>query len=168
MTKPAAIDGTQLYKISDYVTWGWNYTNLLATPTAIDVLVSCSSASATWTLTQNMTFETTASYVWDTKQFQLDNVQNPLLVAEYPCRLRRGRRNQSATPTPGYLAPFTGFRFGLYTPQPYKPIGDWICSTCSGAMSDMERRGLGFAMIMCTLTVLSFTWFIAGFSGMMI
>ena len=40
MITPAVTAGLQLYRIDDHVTFGWNYTNLQGTPTAIDVLAS--------------------------------------------------------------------------------------------------------------------------------
>lgn len=40
---------------------------------------------------------------------------------------------------------------------------EWKCATCSGALSDMERQTLKFVLGMCTITVLSFTWFAGGF-----
>ena len=166
MTNPPVTAGSQLYKIDDFVTWGWNYTNLLGSPTAVDVLVSCSTASATWTLTQNMTFETQATYTWDTKKFQADNIKNQLPVAVYTLLIYDADSSFTQAADPGYLSPFSGFTFGLYTPQPYTPLGDWTCSTCSGAMSEMERRGLGAAVAMCVVTVFSFTWFVTGFAGM--
>lgn len=42
---------------------------------------------------------------------------------------------------------------------------EWKCATCSGALSDMERQTLKFVLGMCTITVLSFTWFAGGFMG---
>lgn len=168
MTKPAATDGTQLYKINDYVTFGWNYTNLLATPTAVDVVLSCSTVSATWTLTANWTFETQATYVWDTKQFQSDNLQSQLPIAEYTLLVYDADSSISATAEAGYLAPYSGLRFGMYTPKAYTSLADWTCATCSAAMSEMERRGLGAVFMMCIVTVLSFTWFVTGFAGLAI
>ncbi|KAH8895086.1 hypothetical protein GQ53DRAFT_77040 [Thozetella sp. PMI_491] len=168
MTQPAATDGTQLYKIKDYITWGWNYTNLQATPTAVDVLISCSSVSATWTLTSNMTYQSQASYTWDSGKFQADNPQSQLPVAEYTLLVYEAGSSISATSEPGYLAPFSGFRFGLYTPKAATPLGEYVCATCSAAMSEMERRGLGAVFIMCIVTVMSFTWFVTGFAGLTI
>jgi hypothetical protein len=165
MITPAITQGTQLYKIGDYVTWGWNYTNVLGTPTAIDVLVSCSKASATWTLTQNMTWETLGSYTWDTGAYQSTAVASPLLVEQYTLIIYDADGGMSATPEAGYLSPYSGFVFGLYTPQPYTPLGEWQCATCSAAISDMEKRALGAVVAMSVVTVLSFTWFVTGFGA---
>ncbi|KAK5653109.1 hypothetical protein OQA88_9208 [Cercophora sp. LCS_1] len=166
MITPAITDGTQLYKIKDFITWQWNYTNLQATPTALDVLVSCSAAKQTWTLTQNMTFATPGTYTWDTDAFQSANVARPLPVEQFTLIIHDSDGAITSTPEAGYLSPFSGFVFGLYEPRAAVPLDDFVCATCSGAMSDMERRVLGGAVVMSILTVLSFTWFVTGFGAL--
>lgn len=167
MMTPAITEGSQLYKIGDYITLGWNYTGLKATPTAVDVLVSNSNAVQTWTLTRNMTFATKGSFTWDTNQYSKTAVASPLLVDQYTLLIHDSDGAMTATPEAGYLAPFSGFIFGLYTPKPYTPLSEWQCSACSAAVSDMERRALGGALAMSIITVLSFTWFVGGFGALL-
>ncbi|KAL1880486.1 hypothetical protein VTK73DRAFT_5873 [Phialemonium thermophilum] len=163
MVTPAPSLGLQLYKIGDNVTWGWNYTNLQGTPTAIDVLVSCSTATRTWTLTQNMTFETPASYTWDTGIYQEDPGAQQLLTEMYTLIVYDSDSSISATAEAGYLAPFSGFTFGLYQPRAPTPLSEYKCAVCNAAPSDVvDRRALGAAVAMSVLTVLSFTWFVTG------
>ncbi|AEO69605.1 a1712a35-3b15-4d51-9b6c-1a5176de3cc6 [Thermothielavioides terrestris] len=166
MVTPAATDGLQLYKIGDYVTWGWNYTNLLADPTAIDLYVKCSSVAQPWTVTQNMSFQEPGSFTWDTKAFQSSHVADPLLTEMYTLVIADADGGISATAEPGYLAPYSGFTFGLYEPQEYHDTGDgYQCASCSRAVSGLDRRAVGVAVVMSALTVLSFTWFVAGFGA---
>lgn len=40
---------------------------------------------------------------------------------------------------------------------------DYVCVTCSAAVSDMERQALGFMLTMVAITVFSFTAFAGGF-----
>jgi len=163
MVTPAITDASQLYKIGgDPITWVWNYTNLLGTPTALDVLATCSVASRTYTLTQNMTFASPATFTWDTGAFQSDNVATPLLTEQYNLIIYDADSNPTATAEAGYLGVFNSFKFGLYTPKPYTPLGDWSCASCSGARGELDQRALGFAMTMCVVTVASFTWFVTG------
>ncbi|KAG8420389.1 hypothetical protein J3459_011119 [Metarhizium acridum] len=151
-----------LYKISDYVTWSWNYTSLLGTPTAIDVIVSCSAASETWTLTGNMSFSTAVSYVWDTKK-QANDIQSPLGVQQYTLIVKDSDASITQAPEAGYLGAFTSYTFGMYTGQPYTPYADWTCpGTCSAASSAFDRQAVGLAIITSIVTFLSFTWFVAG------
>ncbi|KAI1102826.1 hypothetical protein F4804DRAFT_250794 [Jackrogersella minutella] len=169
MITPASTAGTTLYRIGDPtpITWVWNYTSLQGTPTAIDVLVSCSTASATWTLTQNMTFEPTATFKWDTKNYSESAVASPLLVAQYTLLIHDSDSSQDATAEAGYLAPYDGLTFGLYTSRPYVDLGEWKCATCSGALGEADRQALGFAVTMSIITILSFTWYVTGFATLL-
>ncbi|POR37124.1 Uncharacterized protein TPAR_02633 [Tolypocladium paradoxum] len=161
LTPATNAEPTVLYKIKDQVTWGWNYTSLQGTPTAIDVLVSCSSASATWTLTSNMTFATSVNYVWDTKK-QAEDPEAPLLTEMYTLIVKDSDSAITAAPEPGYLGVYSGFKFGLYTAQPYTPYPDWTCPGCSDASSLFSHQALGLAVTMSIVTFFSFTWFVAG------
>lgn len=152
-----------LYRIGEYVTLGWNYTNVQVTPTAVDVLISCTTASETWTLTSNMTYETSGALTWDTGAFQSDSVQQPLLVEQYIMYVIDADSSISATAGPGELTAAAAMTFGLYTGQPYTPLASgWVCATCSGAMSSSERQALGFLFTVAAITVASFTWFVTG------
>ncbi|OIW33705.1 hypothetical protein CONLIGDRAFT_188889 [Coniochaeta ligniaria NRRL 30616] len=167
MVTPAATQvATNLYKIGENITWGWNYTNLQGTPTAIDVLVSILS-TATFTLTQNMTFETPGVFEWDTKQYEEDNVGQPLLTEQYTLVIYDADGSPTQTAEAGYLAPFSGFKFGLYQPKGATPLADWSCATCSAALGSTERRAIGMAAAMSVVTVLSFTWFVVGFGALL-
>ncbi|KAG5976225.1 hypothetical protein E4U55_007417 [Claviceps digitariae] len=152
-----------LYRISDYVTWSWNYTSLLGTPTAIDVIVSCSTASETWTLTSNMSFATNVNYVWDTKQ-QANDAQNPLGNAMYTLIVKDSAAAITQAPEAGYLGAYTGYTFGMYTGLPYTPYPGWTCpgSCSSAAGSIFSHQAVGMAIMMSITTVLSFTWFVSG------
>lgn len=163
MTPSTTAAGTQLYKIGDYITWVWNYTSLQGTPTALDVLASCSSASTTYTLTQNMTFETIGSYTWDTAAYQSAHPNIQLLTQEYTLVIYDADSSVSATAEPGYLTTFDDLTFGLYAGQNYTSIADgWTCTICSAGVSANEKRALGFAVSMSIITILSFTWFVTG------
>ncbi|UNI13544.1 hypothetical protein JDV02_000279 [Purpureocillium takamizusanense] len=161
LTPAPNLQPTPLYKIGDDVTWSWNYTSLQGTPTAIDVLVSCSAASNTWTLTSNMTFETSVNYVWGTKK-QAESAQNPLLTEMYTLIVKDSETQITSAPEPGYLGTWQQFRFGLYSAQPYVPYSEWKCTGCSDGASLFDRQALGLAVSMSVVTFLSFTWFVAG------
>ncbi|KAI6378109.1 hypothetical protein MCOR25_002353 [Pyricularia grisea] len=159
MVTPATTAGTQLVKVGDWVTWGWNYTNLQAPPTAIDVLISCSQATRTWTLTQNMTYATKADFLWDSS----NDRGTPYVVAEYTLIIYDSDSSISATAEPGYLAPYSGFKFGMYTGAAYTPLASgWRCVSCSGAMSGVDKGAWGVALMTSAITVMTFTWFVTG------
>ncbi|RDA93342.1 hypothetical protein CP533_0322 [Ophiocordyceps camponoti-saundersi (nom. inval.)] len=162
LTPQSNIQPTVLYRIRETVTWGWNYTSLLATPTAIDVMISCSVAAETWTLTRNMSFATSVLYVWDTNE-QADSVEKPLLTQMYTLIVKDSDADINAPPQPGYLGTVKNFfNFGLYAGQPYTPYSDWKCTGCSGAAALFDHQAVRLALIMSSLTVFSFTWFVAG------
>ncbi|PHH77198.1 hypothetical protein CDD80_814 [Ophiocordyceps camponoti-rufipedis] len=162
LTPLPILEPTPLYRIRDTVTWAWNYTSMLGTPTAIDVIISCSVAAQTWTLTSNMTFATSVTYTWDTND-QANNVETPLLTEKYSLIIKDSDVDFTAPAEPGYLGTAKNFfTFGLYTGQPYTPLSQWQCPTCSGAASLLDRQALGLAVVASTITVLGFTWFVAG------
>lgn len=153
--------GAALYRIGDYVTWGWNYTNLLGTPTAIDVLISCSAVSETWTLTANMTFKTSAAYTWNSS-VQATDVSQPLSNNMYTLIIKDSDAGVTQIPDAGYLGTYSQYTFGLYTSQPYVDYDQWSCDACNAALAKFDHHALGFAITMGLVTVLSFTWFVSG------
>lgn len=169
MVTPAATAGFQLYKFGDFVTWGWNYTSLQATPTAVNLLIKNSHVPQPWTLTQNMSFAEPGSYTWDTNSYtqRPEVIATPLLTDQYTLIIHDADGGPSDTPEAGYLAPFSGFTFGLYDGQPYTPSNEgWQCASCSGAAgAGVDGRAVGVAVVMSAVTVFSFTWFVAGFGA---
>ncbi|KAI0191302.1 hypothetical protein EV127DRAFT_73011 [Xylaria flabelliformis] len=169
MIDPPTTAAMTLYRIdnTEPITWKWNYTSLQGTPSAIDVLISCSKATATWTLTQNMTFAPTATFTWDSNKFQQEQIGNQLPVEKYTLLVYDSETAFTDTPDPGYLAPYAGFQFGLYTAKPYSDLNSWNCITCSAAAGGpLDRQVLGFAFSMTLLTVLSFTWYVTGIAAL--
>jgi hypothetical protein len=161
-TPVLTVEPTPLYKIGrDIITFGWNYTSLRGTPHGIDVLVSCQEAQETWTLTTNMTFQTNASYLWDTKK-QATDAQAPLVNDLYTLIIKDSDTDITDLPSPGYLAAYTGMTFGLYEPAEPTAWKDWKCNGCSAAPSLFERPALGLAVSMSLISVASFTWFVTG------
>jgi len=160
--QPTSLPGTTpLVMIGDHVTWAWNYTSLLGKPTAIDVLVSCSVATETWTLTSNMTFATSVSYVWDTS-IQENNVEDPLLTELYTLIIKDTDASITEPAEPGYLGAYTGYTFGMYEGIKYTPLPEWHCTGCSAGNSLFDRSSLGLALGMSVVTFVSFTWFVTG------
>ncbi|KAI8634962.1 hypothetical protein F5Y19DRAFT_131996 [Xylariaceae sp. FL1651] len=170
MISPATTAAMTLYRIdnTEPITWQWNYTSLQGTPSAVDVLISCSKATATWTLTQNMTFAPTATFTWDAKKFNDEQIGNQLPVEKYTLLIYDSDGSVTSTPEAGYLAPYSGFQFGMYTARPYSDLGEWKCATCSAAPGGpLDRQAVGFALSMAMMTVFSFTWYVTGFAGLL-
>jgi hypothetical protein len=68
-------------------------------------------------------------------------------------------------PKAGFLGSFNNYVFGMYTGQPYVPLNEFRCATCSGALSTHERQALGVLFLTSAVTILSFTWFANGFGA---
>ena len=68
MITPAPISGNQYYKIGDFVTFGWNYTSLSVTPSAIDIMASCSLNNNLYTIALNQSVQTSQAVTWDTNK----------------------------------------------------------------------------------------------------
>jgi hypothetical protein len=162
---PAVISGPQYYKVGDNVTFVFGYTNVLATPTAVDVMATCNVNQQMYTMAMNhKVSNSTGTVIWDTGKYQATALSDPLLTETYTLIIYDAASSISATAQPGYLAVYEQYTFGMYTPQPYTSLGAFECATCpgSGALSDMERMALKTAFGMCIITILSFTWFVGG------
>jgi hypothetical protein len=163
MVIPAVASGAQYYKVGDNVTFAYSLTSVLATPTAVDVYVSCSANQEIYTINKNQTMKlgnATNTITWDTSVYNTQAVQ--LLTESYTLIIFDAESSFSAAPEPGYLSPYET-TFGMYLPQAYTPLSEGFqCATCSGALSDMERKALGFMFGMGMITVLSFSWFMGG------
>ena len=164
MITPNAMSPASYYKIKDYVTFAWNYTSLSSTPSYIDILASCSANQATYTIAMNATVQETQTVVWDTGAYQA-NATIPLLTETYTLIIHDAAKDVSATAGAGYLGTQNQVRFGMYSPQPYTPLNEYVCATCNGAMSAIEKQTYGFLFGMAAVTVLSFGWF-GGVAGL--
>ncbi|TEY85898.1 hypothetical protein BOTCAL_0010g00380 [Botryotinia calthae] len=159
---PAPIS-TAYFKIGEYITFSWNYTSLQATPTAVNIMATCKANAQLYTIAVNQSVTaSTQAVTWDTSGYQATAVGNPLLTETYTLIIYDADRSISAAYQPGYLSVYNTYSFGMYSPQPYTPLSDWVCATCSGALSDMERKTLKLMFGMGLITVLSFTWFVTG------
>jgi len=165
LVTPAVTSGAQYYKIGQNLTFAWNYTSLSATPTALNILASCSANDQLYTMAMNQTIQhnngTINSVIWDTAPYSTAEVQ--LLTETYTLVIYDADSSVSAVAQAGYLAPYAQYTFGMYVPQAYTPVNEGFqCATCSGALSDMERRALGFMAGMGIITILSGMWFMGG------
>jgi hypothetical protein len=119
MQTPNIITGAQYYKVGDWVTFGWNFTSVQRTPTAVNIYATCASASAMWTLAANASFHTSMKFFWDTNQYRTK--QTPQLVmATYSLIIENANEAKATAIThPGELGTETGLTFGMYIPQAY-------------------------------------------------
>lgn len=158
MITPDAMSAASYYKIKDQITFAWNYTSLSSAPSAVDILATCTANNALYTIAANETWEQTQTIVWDTGKYQSTGTI-PLLTETYTLIIHDAAKDVSATAAAGYLGTWKQFTFGMYSPQPYTPMADYVCATCSSAMSLMEKQTFAFLFSMAGVTVLTFGWF---------
>ncbi|KAK9343810.1 hypothetical protein V1522DRAFT_412261 [Lipomyces starkeyi] len=156
MITPAITASETYIKVGDYATFSWNYTSLIVTPSAVNVEAYCSINKYYYPIAENLTVKDT-QVVWNTSGYQ-ETASIPLLVAEYTLYIYDASSNPSAVASPGCLAPYNNLNFGVYTPQPYTPLNNYQCATCSASFSLIERnvlRGtLAMSLIASLFTVL--------------
>ncbi|KAK9330363.1 hypothetical protein V1520DRAFT_340632 [Lipomyces starkeyi] len=156
MITPAITASETYIKVGDYATFSWNYTSLIVAPSAVNVEAYCSINKYYYPIAENLTVKDT-QVVWNTSGYQ-ETASIPLLVAEYTLYIYDASSNPSAVASPGYLAPYNNINFGVYTPQPYTPLNNYQCATCSASFSLIERnvlRGtLAMSLIASLFTVL--------------
>ncbi|KAH3938844.1 hypothetical protein HBH70_060320 [Parastagonospora nodorum] len=162
MVTPNALAGDQFYKVGQYVTFAWNYTSLSVTPSAIDILASCSANQATYTIAVNQSAQET-KIVWDTKN--TPDGQPPFLTEKYTLIIYDAESSVTAAPRAGYLGAFNQFTFGMYTPQPYVPWNEYQCANCvkNGGLSLSEKSALKVMLITSGTTVASLVYFAHNF-----
>ncbi|KAL2849812.1 hypothetical protein BJY01DRAFT_210299 [Aspergillus pseudoustus] len=160
---PAATS-TTYYKVGDTLTFVWNYTSLSVTPSAVNVIASCSMNSETYTISSNMSVSETQSVEWDTGKYQA-NATIPLLTATYTLIVYDESKDVDDVASAGELSSQNRYYFGMYISQPYEDLENFVCATCSGALSSMEAQALKFGVGMALITVATFTWFASGFGA---
>lgn len=160
MVTPNPMLGEQYYKVGDWVTFAWNYTSLSVTPSAIDVLASCTANQATYTIAVNISASETQVF-WDTKNAPPG--QSPFLTEKYTLLIYDADLSVSATARAGYLGAYSGFTFGMYTPQPYTPWADFKCANCNGALSQFEKMTIKALLMTTGTTIGSLLYFTYAF-----
>ncbi|KAL4954302.1 hypothetical protein BDW69DRAFT_194166 [Aspergillus filifer] len=161
MLTPAS-SSTTYYKIDEEITFVWNYTSLSITPSAINVVASCSLNSATYTIASNVSVEETQTVKWDTGKFNA-NATAPLLTATYTLIVYDDSKDIDDTASAGELSSQNRYYFGMYERQSYQNLSNFVCATCNSALSSNEYMGLKLAVSMSLLTLASFTWFAGSF-----
>lgn len=161
---PKSTSGLPIFKIGDKATFGFNFTSLSATPTALNILATCTLNEALYTIAMNQTVNMTATTqqaVWDSNGYETSSA--PLVVATYTLIVYDSDGSESDIPEAGYLSPFKSFAFGMYNRQDYSDDSGGVpCISCSGAFGSLERNALGFMFGMSIITVFTFTWFVNG------
>ena len=118
------VASTSYYKLapSEYITFGWNFTDVIVTPTALTVAAVGANGDTYYVgPTDGVIPGTAQSVVWYPYAYQNSNPSIPLVQASYTLHVWASG-GPSATPDPGYLSPNSELVFAIYTPQAYTPL----------------------------------------------
>jgi hypothetical protein len=154
---------TSFFKIAQgqYITFAWNFTSLLSTPTHLTVSAVCENGN-TYPVgpTDGVIPGTATSVVWDPFAYDQSHPNTPLAQASYTLKIWDDRGLDSPR-APGLFQPNSALKFALYTPQPYTPIASgWQCGGCvSGSISSYTTHP-AFAGVM----IMFITMFLSGWN----
>lgn len=121
---------TSFFKIASNqpVTFGWNMTSVIATPTHLTVSAVCENGN-TYPVgpSDGIIPGTATQVVWDLYSYQQSNPAKPLAQATYTLTIWDDR-GPTATRRPGFLQQNSALQFALYTPEAYTPLvsGQWF------------------------------------------
>ncbi|KAI1798426.1 hypothetical protein LXA43DRAFT_968735 [Ganoderma leucocontextum] len=152
---------TSFFKIapSNTITFAWNFTDVLATPTSLTVSAIGDNGNTYPVGPTNGVIDGTATSVtWDLWSYQQAHSNLPLAPGSYVLHIWDDR-GPGAAESPGYLQENSALKFALYTPEAYTPLESWVCSTCSSAWSDFTTHP---AFVSLTVTVV--VMFLSGYS----
>ncbi|KAK2467615.1 hypothetical protein APHAL10511_000470 [Amanita phalloides] len=109
---------------SQLVTFAWNFTDVIATPTSLTLSAACDNGN-TYPVgpTNGIIPGSATSVVWDIYEYQQSNPAIPLAQATYTLMIWDDRGPNSPR-VPGYMVPNKDLRFAIYTPQVYTGLGD--------------------------------------------
>ncbi|OCH93326.1 hypothetical protein OBBRIDRAFT_702944, partial [Obba rivulosa] len=132
ITKPPQT-ATSYFKIapSNTITFAWNFTSLLSTPTHLTVSAVCENGN-TYPVgpTDGIIPGTATSVTWDLWAYQQANPSMPLAVATYTLNIWDDR-GPGAARQPGLFSENSALKFAMYSPQPYTPLASWTCAGCN-------------------------------------
>lgn len=160
MQTPGVFAGSQYYRVGSNITFGWNYTSLLVTPSHIDILATnTAQPGITHTLAINQTVATkTGSLIWDTEHYPKSARLN-LDTGKYTLIIHDTTKDINAVAQAGHLGSFNQFAFGIYNPQPYQDLDDGFrCATC---VKSAALRTIAPLLITLLGTLAGAGWFLA-------
>jgi hypothetical protein len=136
---------TSYYSVGSPITFVWNYTYLIATPTALDILVTATAPGLAiptpFTLALNETFSFPQTFIWDTEKFAQETPlpQGSYSLIVYDADAADG---QWTVATAGKLSAWRGASWGMYNTQKYTNMTDgFVCATCNAAASTNLPKG---------------------------
>ncbi|KAH7096231.1 hypothetical protein BKA62DRAFT_720304 [Auriculariales sp. MPI-PUGE-AT-0066] len=125
-TQPPQTASASFYKIGtgQTITFGFNYTSLSVTPSAITFKAWCSQNAMTYDMTTIQ--PPTTKITWSPFDYEAQ-AGNPRLAEATYVLQAFDERGPQAMASGGYFSPNQNVRFALYRPQNYVPLESWTC-----------------------------------------
>lgn len=160
MVSPATSDGFQLYPIGTQITWVYNYTGVLISPTAVNIEAFISRTQQLYTIAHNYSSKAT-TVVWDTEEYE--KTGNPRIAGEtYTLYIYDNAIQKTSIPEAGKLGIFNTFTFAMYTPKGNTPLSEYVCPTCNDASSLLQSHSFKVLLGTSLFVTMGFAWFVHG------
>jgi hypothetical protein len=124
---------TSYYKIApdETITFAWNFSYVLATPTHLTVSAVCDNGNTYAVGPSNGVIPgNSTSILWDIWSYNQAHSATPLAQATYVLEIWDDR-GPGATRKAGYLSPNSALTFAMYTPQGYTPLASGMTTYVS-------------------------------------
>ncbi|KAI0341495.1 hypothetical protein BDW22DRAFT_1332387 [Trametopsis cervina] len=148
---------TSYYKIAsgETITFGWNTSYILVTPTSLTVSAICQNGNTYPVGPSDGKIPGTATSVeWDLWSYQQAHPETPLAQLPYTLHIW-GDNGPGAQRSPGVLQENNQLQFALYSPAAYTPLESWTCPGCNvnGSLSDYIAHP-AFLSLVVTIVVM--------------
>ncbi|TFK63583.1 hypothetical protein BDN72DRAFT_872269 [Pluteus cervinus] len=152
---------TSFYKIapSQVITFGWNMTSVIATPTHLTVSAVCDNGN-TYPVgpTDGVIAGTATGVTWNPFEWNQAHPELPLVQGNYQLTIWDDR-GPNAARKGGFLVPNSALKFALYTTQPYTGLSDgWSCTTCSGALGSAATHPVVVGSVVMMMVMFLSGW----------
>jgi len=112
------------------MTFGWNLTSVLVTPSVLTFSAYCSSNKNTYPVGTVTVPGTATTITWEPWSYQTGaGQQTPLVQGTYTLQVN-DEQGTTANGEAGRFNYFNGLTFAFYTTQPYTPLAQWTCAGC--------------------------------------
>ncbi|KAE8210868.1 hypothetical protein CF319_g5151 [Tilletia indica] len=169
ITRPDQTAPASYYKLASnaLVTFGWNFTSVIATPSILHVQAYCPANSVTYTLSPQTGIPGNSfNYTWDPFAYSQSAAANnlpQLIEATYRLQVFDERGLDAPANVGGLMAPNSKVSFALYIPKSYTPLADgWVCPGCNGA-SHLQALSPLITILVAVITCMFFGgWSVVG------
>ena len=125
MTQPPQLAAPSFYKIfpNNPVTFGWNYSYLSVQPKTLFISAYCDQYKVTYPVgnPEGTLAGAPTQVVWDLYAAEQQPGARKFAEAEYTLRIH-DERGDGVQARGGYLSPYSGLKFGIYSAKPAVPL----------------------------------------------